>query len=369
MDCTLPTLPSFAVQATFLFVILIVTLIGNFVVFMTVILTDSLRFFTNYIVASLAVSDLLVASLSLPFRIHQTLHNTMWCLGINACRFWICIDLFCCSASVCNLALISLDRFLATKYPLIYHEMLSRTTQAIMISSVWMYAAAVATSGLASWTHPNKPAFHTIDGCFKDDPHFYTFATFVGFFLPLVVILLAYSYVFKVSVSHWRAIRRLTVPAIDNVAHQTPSRRIALTREIKAAKTLAIVVGAFVVCWAPLFIIALIKYWCKTCFQNPTGNPTIEGAYTFLNITFIYTLPNINSTLNPFIYVIFSKTLRQAFFRIFNNVANRVRCGVNGHAERRRPNEENEEVRGRTNADLADETTAQWQSITGLKFG
>ncbi|XP_028519718.1 octopamine receptor-like [Exaiptasia diaphana] len=319
--CGIPTLPSYAAQVAFLFVILIVTIIGNFVVFMTVILTHSLRVFTNFLVASLAVSDLLVGSISLPFRIHQTIHNTKWCLSVGACRFWICADLFCCCASVGNLSLISIDRFLATKYPMNYHEILSKKTQVIMISIVWLYAIIVASVGLKSWTFPNLPAVQINDACFKNDPYFYTFAACVGFFLPLTVVLVAYSYVFRVSVSHWRAIRRLTVPSID--LNQTSQRR-ALTREIKAAKTLAVVVGAFVVCWAPFFIILLARFWCTTCFQS-NNNSTLSGFYTFVNIAFIYTLPNINSTLNPFIYVIFSRKLRQAFIRLFNDIVNRIR--------------------------------------------
>lgn len=348
--CTDPTSPPFVAQATFLFAILIVTIIGNFVVFMTVIMTNSLRCFTNYLVASLAVSDLLVGSLSLPFRIHQTLHNTKWCLGVDACRFWICMDLFCCCASVGNLALISLDRFLATKYPLTYHGMLSWKTQTIMLLTVWMYSAVVASAGLGSWTYPNKPVFVTTNGCFKNDPYFYTFAAFAGFFLPLTIILVAYSYVFKISVMHWRAIRRLTIPAIENVSARSPSRRSALTREIKAAKTLGIVVGAFVACWAPFFIILIARFWCDVCFQNHTSN----GPMMFVSITFVYTLPNINSTLNPFIYVIFSKTLRQAFIRLFNNVINKL-CGANDGLSTRRRHSKSISAQGRTNAVVADE--------------
>ena len=35
----------------------------------------------NLLVVSLAVSDLMVATLSLPFRVHQTLHNFQWCMS------------------------------------------------------------------------------------------------------------------------------------------------------------------------------------------------------------------------------------------------------------------------------------------------
>lgn len=323
--CSKPTSGSFAVQAGFLLIILIITLVGNFTVCITVLITQSLHSFTNYIVASLAVSDLMVGSLSLPFRIHQTLHNTKWCLGEGACLFWVCIDLFCCCASIGNLALISVDRFLATKYPLTYQDLLSRATKIAMISIVWLYSIIVASSGLVNWTHANQPVVLIHNGCFKSDKYFYTFASSLGFFLPLIIIIIAYSYVFKVAIGHWRAIRRLTVPALPATGlNSTTNQRKALTREIKAAKTLAIVVGVFVVCWAPFFIILMAKFWCDSCF-NHYNDSTIQGLIMFVNITFVYTLPNINSTLNPFIYVIFSKKLRQAFVRFFEMISNKIR--------------------------------------------
>ncbi|EDO32939.1 predicted protein, partial [Nematostella vectensis] len=309
--CRQPTQSSYVAQTVFLSVIFVITLLGNATVCLTVFLTSSLHAFTNYIVASLAVSDLMVALFSLPFRIHQTVHNTHWCLGASACAFWIWADMFCCCASIMNLALISLDRFLATKYPLNYQELINRAGKIAMVVTVWLYSFVVASLSLRNWTSPEGPLVKTINGCFKPDPYFYTFAAALGFFLPLIVIILAYSYVFRVAVGHWRAIGRLTVPAHSD----TTTQRRALSREIKAAKTLAIVIGAFTLCWMPLFIIILATFWCTGCFK-PQGDSNLAGFFMFVNITFVYTLPNINSTLNPLIYVLFSKKLRQAFVRM-----------------------------------------------------
>ncbi|KAF2901845.1 hypothetical protein ILUMI_04341 [Ignelater luminosus] len=81
-------------------------------------------------------------------------------------------------------------------------------------------------------------------------------------------------------------------------------------RERKAAKTLAIITGAFVVCWLPFFILALLMPLCESC--------NISGYI----INFFLWLGYFNSTLNPVIYTIFSPEFRQAFKRIL--------CGVHG---------------------------------------
>ena len=75
-------------------------------------------------------------------------------------------------------------------------------------------------------------------------------------------------------------------------------------RERKAAKTLAIVTGAFIACWLPFFILAVLM----PIFKDYEFNPHL--------IAFFLWLGYFNSTLNPMIYTVFSPEFRQAFQRI-----------------------------------------------------
>jgi 5-hydroxytryptamine receptor 1 len=75
-------------------------------------------------------------------------------------------------------------------------------------------------------------------------------------------------------------------------------------RERKAAKTLAIITGAFVICWLPFFIMALLMPLCESC----SINDYVASFFLWLGY--------FNSTLNPVIYTIFSPEFRQAFKRI-----------------------------------------------------
>lgn len=98
----------------------------------------------------------------------------------------------------------------------------------------------------------------------------------------------------------------VAVQASNNPHAQVKTRKETLEakRERKAAKTLAIITGAFVVCWLPFFLMALLMPLCESCYIND------KIAAFFLWMGYF------NSTLNPVIYTIFSPEFRQAFKRI-----------------------------------------------------
>jgi 5-hydroxytryptamine receptor 1 len=82
-------------------------------------------------------------------------------------------------------------------------------------------------------------------------------------------------------------------------------------RERKAAKTLAIVTGAFVICWLPFFVIALALPTCGG--EGGWCAPLVSSDVVFAVCLW---LGYFNSTLNPIIYTIFSPDFRCAFKKI-----------------------------------------------------
>lgn len=87
----------------------ILVLAGNTLVIVAVFYTQKLRTVTNFFIVSLAVADMSLGMLVLPFSISVEVFET-WVFGRLWCSVWLAIDVWVSTASIFNLCAISLDR-------------------------------------------------------------------------------------------------------------------------------------------------------------------------------------------------------------------------------------------------------------------
>lgn len=313
-------------QACFLILIIVAAFLGNCLVVGAVWTSKKLRKSTNYFIVSLAVSDILIAITVMPFHVHHYLNLMVWNLGSGMCQLWLFMDFLCSTASITNVALISIDRFLALTYPFKYPRIVNNRRCVIAIAAVWGYAGLLSSLSFEDWSEDallvHKPA------CAKNDRIYYVFSTMLGIFLPLVILVVAYSLVFRLALRQAIAIKaHSTVHSPLNACPEGSKEKFKgervmknrlLIRELKATKTLLIVVGTFLICWFPLFVLLLVQQYCPKCITKGLSST----AQQIIGITFVYTLPRLNSAVNPIIYSIFNREFRSVLCLFCDKVTN-----------------------------------------------
>jgi len=91
-------------------------------------------------------------------------------------------------------------------------------------------------------------------------------------------------------------------------------QRISLSKERRAARTMVIIMGAFVVCWLPFFLMYVIFPFCRQCAE--ATDPLIVYAIVWLGY--------VNSTINPIIYTVFNVDFRRAFKNLLTGKCRRT---------------------------------------------
>ncbi|XP_064647501.1 5-hydroxytryptamine receptor-like [Lineus longissimus] len=172
------------------------TIIGNVFVVAAIILERNLQSVANYLIMSLAVADLMVATLVMPISaVHEV--TSKWFLGAEVCDLWISFDVLCCTASILHLVAIALDRYWAVTQ---VDYIRQRTAKRIifMIILVWGFSICISIPPLFGWKDNNNPYESGV--CQISQDWGYTiFSTFGAFYMPLIVMMVIYYKIFRAA--------------------------------------------------------------------------------------------------------------------------------------------------------------------------
>ncbi|NXX72687.1 DRD1L protein, partial [Spizella passerina] len=103
------------------------TLLGNALVCLAILRFRHLRNkVTNWFVLSLAISDLCVALLVMPWKAVTEVAGGSWLFGSHFCDTWVAFDIMCSTASILHLCIISLDRYWAIASPFRYERRMTQ---------------------------------------------------------------------------------------------------------------------------------------------------------------------------------------------------------------------------------------------------
>ncbi|CAL8320814.1 unnamed protein product [Lota lota] len=380
---------SYQIVSSFLLATLILCAIfGNACVVAAIALERSLQNVANYLIGSLAVTDLMVSVLVLPMAaLYQVLNR--WTLGQIPCDIFISLDVLCCTSSILHLCAIALDRYWAITEPIEYMNKRTPRRAAVLIGVTWLVGFFISIPPmLIMRSQPGSMAEDRANPkqCrIRQDPWYTIYSTFGAFYIPLTLMLVLYGRIFKAArfrirrtvrksekkkvsdscLAHsptlfhkksggdaggksWKRSVEPKPPSSVNGAvkhaedgesleiievhstskHSLPlpntpnsvplfesrhekateaKRKIAMARERKTVKTLGIIMGTFIFCWLPFFIMALVMPFCLESCYMPRW---LEAVINWSGYS--------NSLLNPIIYAYFNKDFQSAFKKILN---------------------------------------------------
>jgi 5-hydroxytryptamine receptor 1 len=184
-----------AITALTLTLIILLTVIGNILVILSVFTYKPLRIVQNFFIVSLAVADLTVALLVLPFSVAVQILGR-WEFGIHVCKMWLTCDVLCCTASILNLCAIALDRYWAITDPINYAQKRTLKRVLVMIGVVWALSAVISSPPLIGWNDWPE-IFQSGTPCQLTSQQGYVIYSSLGsFFIPLLIMTVVYVKIF-----------------------------------------------------------------------------------------------------------------------------------------------------------------------------
>lgn len=279
-----------------LVVLILITVAGNVVVCLAVGLNRRLRCLTNCFIVSLAVTDLLLGLLVLPFSAIYQL-SCKWSFSKVFCNIYTSLDVMLCTASILNLFMISLDRYCAVTNPLRYPVLITPVRVAISLVFIWVISITLSFLSIhLGWNSRNETSKDndTILKCKVQVNEVYGLVDgLVTFYLPLLIMCITYFRIFKIA--------REQAKRINHIG----SWKAATIREHKATVTLAAVMGAFIICWFPYFTVFV--------YRGLKGDDAVNEVFEAIVLWLGYA----NSALNPILYAALNRDFRTAYHQLF----------------------------------------------------
>ena len=284
-----------SLEVTLSILICLTSILGNLLVVYVVNKDSRLKGVTNIFIHNLALTDISMASLHMPFWV-TSLYTGTWIFSEKGCEFQAAIQFTLGIASILNMGLISFNRYFRVVKPALYSKIFASKRMArVYCALVWVASLLLATPPLYGW---GKMAYHPYFAVctFTWEIQYISYAILVvGGVVNGTTLAIFYSY-YKIYKTLKESTRNLNAHGIDGAVSAGRHRT-----DIRLLKTSFTVVCVFVMTWGPVSVIVIVE--SVGCFI-PRG---IFSAVIFLMFT--------SSLANPIVYGIMNPQFQAAFKR------------------------------------------------------
>ncbi|OON22332.1 7 transmembrane receptor [Opisthorchis viverrini] len=187
----------------------VLTILGNSLVVLAVLRESHMRSnLTNRFLVSLAVADLFMGSVVMPFAVFHTLSSGAWVFGRVWCDLWHAFDVLSSTASILNLCAIAVERFWATESPISHASRQTRQKCTAMMVIVWICSILISFPAIAWWKQTSDYIWDDSPTCrFTTDRIYLIVSSMVSFYIPFVVMISVYTKIYRTATNLVRSLR------------------------------------------------------------------------------------------------------------------------------------------------------------------
>ncbi|GAA6107219.1 delta-type opioid receptor [Tachysurus ichikawai] len=290
-DGLLPTGVKVTVVALYC-IVCVVGLVGNCLVMYVIIRYTKMKTATNIYIFNLALADALVLA-TLPFQCTDVLLG-FWPFGLTLCKMVVAIDYYNMFTSIFTLTVMSVNRYIAVCHPVRSLAVRTPNRAKLVNVAVWVLASAIGvpvmimgqveveSNGIECMVVLPDPQSYS-------EPVFGICVFLFSFLIPVAIISICYG----LMVRRLRSVRLLS-------GSRSKDRNLRRISQLVLA-----VVAAFVLCWMPVQVLALVQALGKV---DLGGSQTSVAA-----MHFCIALGYANSSLNPVLYAFLDENFKRCF--------------------------------------------------------
>ncbi|XP_039982282.1 5-hydroxytryptamine (serotonin) receptor 5A, genome duplicate b isoform X2 [Xiphias gladius] len=273
---------------TLLAMLVVATFVWNLLVLMTILRVRTFHRVPHNLVASMAISDVMVAALVMPLSLVHELNGRLWKLGRVLCQVWVSFDVLCCTASIWNVTAIALDRYWSITRHLEYTHKARKKISNVMIVLTWLLSSIISLSPLFGWGETYSEGMK----CQVSQELSYTiFSTFGAFYLPLCVVLFVYWKIYKAAKFRFGSRKNNTITPMAEVHTAAAPQQPQMVFTVRHATVTFQTVG-------------------DTWREQKERKAALMSIFLWLGYS--------NSFFNPFIYTAFNKNYNNALRNLFS---------------------------------------------------
>ncbi|XP_056607033.1 adenosine receptor A1 [Triplophysa dalaica] len=275
--------------------IALASVLGNVLVVLVVAKNQGLRDPTFCFIVSLALADIAVGVLVIPLAVVISLGLMT---PFYTCLFISCLLVMITQSSILSLLAIAIDRFLRVKIPTRYSTVVTQQRAWVAVGMCWILSFLTGLVPMTGWHRsPPKNASTELIECQFINVISLNYMVYFNFFgwvvAPLTIMAGLYAEIFRI-------IRRQLLRRAEATLDSSKYYR----KELNLAKSLALVLFLFALCWLPLHIMNCIVFFCPKC----SVPRSVFSVGIFMS--------HGNSALNPLVYAFRIQRFRDTLCQI-----------------------------------------------------